>query len=382
MEKQNTQILHPTAATDDTATIFLATELSGKSWLLGVHTPLDDKIGLHQFAPHDSAALLAKVGQIKNKVEKRLGKAVKVKSVYEAGYDGFWYHRLLVDAGIENLVINPASLQVDRRARRAKTDSIDAKGMVRALMAWARGEEQVFSVVEVPTIKQEDAKRTLRERKRLVKERSQHTNRIKGLLATQGIYDFRPLRRDRHGQLDGLDLPERLKRELQRQLKRLDLVQEMIAQVEKERDAVIADENPANELATRIRQLGQLKGIGPEFSSVLASELYYRTFKSRRKLAGFVGLCSSPYNSGAMVRDQGISKAGPPRIRQTAIELAWSWLRYQPDSALAIWFKTRVGEMKGRIRKINIVALARKLLVALWRYLETGLIPEGAILRS
>jgi transposase len=371
-----------TTAADDNATIFLATEMSGKSWLLGIHTPVEDKIGLHKFDAHDSASLLAKIWQIKNKVERKLGKQVKVMSVFEAGYDGFWYHRLLVDAGIENFVINPASLKVDRRARRAKTDSIDARGMVRALMAMARGEEQVFSVVEVPGIEQEDAKRTLRERKRLVKERCQHTNRIKGLLATQGIYDFRPLRRDRHGQLDALDLPDRLTREIGRQLKRLDLVLELITQVEKERDAVIADEDPANEMAVKTRQLGRLKGIGPEFSSILASELYYRKFESRRKLAGFVGLCSSPYNSGAMVRDQGISKAGPARIRQTAIELAWTWVRYQPESALAKWFKARVGEMKGRIRRINIVALARKLLIALWRYLETGLIPEGAILRS
>ena len=361
--------------------IYFATEISGKCWLLGIHTPLEDKISLHKFKPQGAAGLIGKVLRIKAEAEKKLGRPMKVMAVYEAGYDGFWYHRMLIEAGIENLVINPASLQVDRRARRAKTDRIDAQGMVRALMAWARGEDQVFSVVQVPTIEQEDRKRTLRERKKLVRERIAHTNRIKALLATQGIYDFSPMRGDRFEQFEALDLPQCLGREIHRQLKRLTVVLDMIKQVEKERDAAALDDNPDNKTAHNIRQLQRFNGIGPEFSTILATELYYRKFENRRKLAGFVGLASSPYNSGVMQHDQGISKAGPGRIRKTAVELAWLWVQFQPDSRLTKWFKTRVGTMKGRIRKINIVALARKLLVALWRYLETGLIPEGAIVK-
>jgi len=182
-------------------------------------------------------------------------------------------------------------------------------------------------------------------------------------------------------QLEALDLPENIKKELLRELKRLDLVCEHIREVEKKRDALAKDEKPDNETARKIRLLSRLKGIGPEFSSVLGTELYYRHFDNRRKLAGFVGLCSSPYNSGPMERDQGISKAGPPRIRATAIELAWSWTLHQPDSELTKWFTRRVGDMKGRIRRINIVALARKLLIALWRYVEDGLVPEGAVMK-
>ena len=362
-------------------TIYFATEISGKSWLLGVHAPLVDKISLHKFKPQDAAGLISKVLQIRAEAEKKLGRPMKVMAVYEAGYDGFWYHRMLIEAGIENLVINPASLQVDRRARRAKTDRIDAQGMVRALMAYARGEDQVFSVVQVPSIEQEDRKRTLRERKRLVKERISHTNRINALLATQGIYDFKPMRGDRLEQFDALGLPECLGREIHRQLKRLAFVLGMIKQVEQERDAVAIDDNPDNKTAHNIRQLQRFNGIGPEFSTILATELYYRKFENRRKLAGFVGLASSPYKSGVMQHDQGISKAGPGRIRKTAVELAWLWTRFQPDSKLTKWFKARVGDMKGRIKKINIVALARKLLIALWRYLETGLIPEGAVMK-
>jgi len=380
----NRNDLPPTAAAAGVHhdTIFIATELSGKSWLLAVHTPLQDKISLYNFAAHDAAAIVDKVLRIKGDVEAKLGRPVKVMSVFEAGRDGFWYHRQLVAAGIDSLVINPVSLEVDRRAKRAKTDSIDVHGLLRALMAFARGEEQVFSAVCVPSVEQEDLRRLGRERQRLISERTGHINRLEGLLATQGVYGFRPLRGDRHEQLDAFALPQYLRGELRRELQRLDLVQEQIRAVEAERAQFAKNASATDRTARHIGLLSRFKGIATEFSSLLAIELYDRVFDNRRKLTGFVGLCSSPYNSGGMERDQGISKAGPPRIRQAAIELAWSWTLHQPDSALTKWFKARVGDMKGRIKRISIVALARKLLIALWRYLHDGVIPEGAVLKS
>jgi len=375
----------PAAAGTDPTTIFVSIELSRKSWVVGMHTPLGDKIGLHTLGAGDSAALLDLIRRAAAKVERAVSGPVRVVSCYEAGYDGFWLHRVLEAAGIVNRVIDPASLQVNRRARRAKTDRIDARGMVRALMAWMRGEHQVFSAVRVPTPEDEDAKRTFRERQRLITERTGHVNRIKGLLATQGIYDFEPLKGDPFERLKTLHtatgdpLARRLSGELQRELRRLALVREVVAEVEAERDAAFAPRAPQSARVGKIRHLIRLRAIGPEFATGLVNEVFYRDFENRRKLAGFVGLSPSPFASGSTVREQGISKAGPPRVRSLVIELAWMWLRYQPDSALSRWFRERVNGLKGRIKRIAIVALARKLLVALWRYLETGLVPDGAI---
>jgi transposase len=282
-----------------------------------------------------------------------------------------------------------ASLQVNRRARQAKTDRIDAERLLRALLAHLRGEPRVVSVVHVPSVADEDARRLHRERHRLIGERVQHINRIKGLCATQGIYGFEPLRRDRRERLkglrtgDGRTLPERLLAEIEREIGRLELVLAMIGAVETERDAILDETKTAQHPgAEKIRALAKFKGIAAEFSSVLVGEVYYKDFDNRRQVGSYVGLTPSPFASGAVNRDQGISKAGNPKARTTAVELAWMWLRHQPDSALSVWFRERVGSLKGRPRRIAIVALARKLLVALWRYLKTGLIPVGAVLKA
>ena len=378
--------LTPTTAQIECATIFVAIELSRLSWVVAIHTPLADKIGVHKLTAGDWRALLALIARHRAKAERALGAPLDVVSCYEAGYDGFWLHRLLLANGVRNHVIDPASLQVNRRARRAKTDRVDATGLLRALMAWCRGERQVCAMVRAPSVEQEDAKRLHRERQRLVKERTQHVNRITGLLAGQGIYDFQPRRAGalaRLGKLttgDGRPLPERLRREIERQLQRLALVQEMIAELEAERDAVLVA--PAAEPAAhKMQHLAKLKSIGPETATVLGREIFYRGYDTRRQIGAYAGLAPSPFNSGRMVRDQGIAKAGNRRARTTMIELAWLWLRYQPDSALSQWFRERVGGAKGRLKRIMIVALARKLLVALWRYLETGLVPTGAVLK-
>ena len=251
-------------------------------------------------------------------------------------------------------------------------------------MAYLRGEPKVRSVVRVPSVAEEDARRLHRERDRLVSERVQHVNRIKGLCALHGIYDYQPLRPQamaRLGQLrtaQGISLPPRLKSEIKRELQRLELVVEMIATVEAERDAIVEDEASTHVNAKKIQNLHQLKAIGPEFAAVLVGEIFHRDFNNRRQLASYVGYAPSPFQSGNVAHDQ-ISKAGNRKGRTTGIELAWLWLRYQPDSDLSVWFRTRVGTTKGRIA---IVALARKLLVALWRYLETGVVPRGAVLKG
>jgi transposase len=378
----------PAAAHDGTARCLFAIEMSVTSWIVAVHTPLSDKISRHTLKGCDWKALLALIDRIRARVRQELGRPVEVITCYEAGYDGFWLHRLLQAQGERNYVIDPASLQVDRRGRRPKTDRIDAERLLRSLMAYLRGEPKVWSVVQVPSVAEEDARRLHRERGRLINERNQHVNRIKGLCAIHGIYHYEPMRRDRLARLEGLrtvqgdELPARLMAELRRELQRLELVLEMISRLEAERDAIVTDETATHLNARKIRDLHKLRAIGPEFATVLVGEVFYRSFNNRRQLGSYVGFTPSPFHSGSMTREQGISKAGNPKARVTMIELAWLWLRYQPDSALSIWFRERVGAMKGRMRRIAIVALARKLLVALWRYLETGVVPQGAVLKG
>jgi transposase len=351
-------------------------------------TPLSDKLSHYTLKPCDWKGLLELIDRMRSRVMRELQRPVEVISCYEAGYDGFWLHRLLQAHGVHSHVIDPASLQVNRRARRAKTDRIDAEQLLRSLMAHLRGEPKVWSVVQVPSVEQEDARRQHRERDRLIEERVSHVNRIMGLCAIHGIYDYHPLRSDRLQQLEhlrtmqGQPLPPALKAELRRELLRLELLLKMITGVEKERDAIVTDRASAHPNAAKIKELYRLRAIGPEFATVLVGEVFYRSFNNCRQVGSYIGVPPSPFSSGSTVREQGISKAGNPKARKTMIELAWLWLRYQPDSALSIWFRQRVGNTKGRIKRIMIVAMARKLAVALWRYLETGMIPQGAVLKG
>jgi transposase len=363
------------------ATLFVALELSRSTWLVALHSPLTNKVSQHRLDGGDADGLLALIARKQGQAQEKLGQPVRVVCCFEAGYDGFWLHRWLCARGIENRVLDAASLLVDRRARRAKTDRLDAAGLLRTLMALERGEAQVCRVVRVPTPEQEDARRRSRERTRLVVERGQHTSRIKGLLMTQGIRDFEPTRRDWQARFealrtpDGLPLAPCLRAELLRECRRLWLVMEMIAEVEAEQKAVAEEEDgPAARLA-------QLRGIGLAFATVLGNEVFFRDFRNRREVGGYLGLAPSPWQSGSVRRDQGIAKSGNPRARRTAIELAWLWLRHQPGSTLARWFHERVGSSKGRLRRIMLVAMARKLIVALWRYVTCGTVPEGAVLK-
>lgn len=377
-----------TEAARDRAVVFVAMELSKTSWLLAARASPSGKTSSHRLNGGDVAGLLALLRRLQAREQREGGHDVEVILGYEAGYDGFWLQRRLAAEGITCWVMDPGSLQVDRRARRAKTDRLDAAMLLRALMAWWRGDRAVCSMVQVPSVEREDARRTHRERQRLIAERVQHVNRIKGLLATQGIYDVQPLRRDRWERLDelrtgdGRELPPRLRREIEREFKRLELVLEPIEASEAERDAAVAVPAADDADAAKVVQLAKLGGIGTELATVLVREALHRSFTNRREVAAYAGLTPSPYASGERHRDQGISKAGNPLLRKAMVELAWLWLRYQPDSALARWFTERVGTVRGRMRKITAVALARKLLVALWRYVRTGLVPEGARLKA
>ncbi|MEZ5788809.1 MAG: IS110 family transposase [Xanthobacteraceae bacterium] len=370
------------------ATCFMAIELSKSNWLVGVLTPLSAKISLRSIPCGAVDKLMEIVVQTVEKVRRVTGRAAQIVSCYEAGYDGFWLHRFLVARGVVNHVIESASLMVNRKARRAKTDRLDAEKLVRVLMAYWRGEPKVCSVVRPPSVEEEDAKRLHRERQFLMKERVQHIGRIKGLLAAHGIYDFRPYGKDWKARLseletgDGRPLPPRLKAEINRQCQRLALVDAMLKNVDEERDAVVEAKTAHPQMVGRIQSLARLRAIGPQIATVLGTEVFYRDFSNRRCVASYLGLTPSPFQSGDMARTLGITKAGNPRARTAMIELAWLWLRYQPQSELARWFEQRTNGLKGRIRRIAIVAVARKLAIALWRYLQTGIIPAGAELKA
>jgi transposase len=369
-------------------TLFASLELSKARWLVTVSAPGGEKLSRYTVAGGAGGALLDLLARLRTAVERRAGLPVRAVVIQEAGLDGSWVRRLLEADGIESHVVDPASIAVDRRHRRAKTDAIDGEKLVRTLMAWARGERRVCSMVRPPS-PEEDRRRLTRERGTLLKERIRHTNRIKGLLAGQGVTDYDPLRKDRLTRLDALrtgdgrPLPERLKAEIRREIERVELVASQMAVVERERDALVGARSD-DEPATAAAALARLKGIGTELGSLLWLEALFRHFDNRRQLAAYAGLAPSPWQSGGTEREQGISKAGNRRLRHAMVELAWFWLRHQPDSALSVWFRERVGRGRGRgrVRRIAIVALARKLLVALWRYATQGVVPRGAAFKA
>ena len=367
-------------------TVYVAIELSLSSWVVAARLPGIEKPRLHRLEGGDAAALLQTIADLRSKASANLGCTVDVACCFEAGRDGFWLHRLLTAHGIAAYALEPTSILVNRRARRAKTDRLDAEGMLRVLAGWLGGDRQVCSMVRVPTPDEEDAKRPHREREHLVQDRLRIENRIEALLFTQGIRGRPSLRsweRDvaalRTG--DGRALPPLLRTELDRLRRRLVLVLELIRELETDRAQALEEAKVADTMPGKITALQRIRGIGENFAAVLSREVFYRSFGNRRQLASYVGLTPMPFQSGGMDRDRSISRAGNPRARTTMVQLAWLWLRYQPDSALATWFRERVGVLKGRTRRIAIVAMARELLIALWRYVETGVVPDGVALR-
>lgn len=368
-------------------TLFVSLELSSSKWLVTASAPGSEKLSKHIVVGGDGKALLQLLHRLQTLATKLTGTPVSIAVIQEAGLDGFWIHRLLVENRIESHIVDPTSIAVNRRHRRAKTDRIDGEMLVRTLMAWARGERRVCSMVRPPAPEEEDRRRLTRERTILLKERIQHTNRIRGLLFGQGINNFDPVRRDRRSRLtqlrtgDGRPLPDRLKAEILREIDRLELTLVQLSTVERERDALVAEATESDSGIAPAALL-QLRGIGPELASLLWLEGLFRHFGNRRQVAAYAGLAPSPWQSGGTDREQGITKAGNPRVRRAMIELAWLWLRHQPGSDLSRWFVARVGDGRGRIRRIAIVALARKLLVALWRYVTQGVVPQGAVFKA
>jgi transposase len=360
--------------------MYLAFELGEKDWKLAFTIGLGQKPRLRSMPARDLPRLQAEMA----KAKKRFGQAADatVKSCYEAGRDGFWLHRYLTACGVENSVVDSASIEVNRRLRRAKTDRLDAGKLVNLLLRYHGGEKKVWSVVRVPNLAAEDGRQLHRELEELKDERTEHINRIKGLLASQGL--ALPTVNAQFPQWlaearlwDGAAVPPDLQRRLLREHERWQVLGQQINGLERERrQRIRCDATPHVE---QVRSLLELCGVGLNGAWLLVYELFaWREFSNRKQVGGCVGLTPTPYQSGDSRREQGISKAGNRRLRRLLVELAWCWLRWQPDSELSRWYMYRFGAGNGRSRKLGVVALARKLLIALWKYLKFGDLPAGA----
>jgi len=370
----------------DLGAIFVSLELSKSTWLVTALSPGSEKMSRHTITGGDFAGLFSCFAALRQKVKRRKNTLYPLVVIQEVGLDGFWLGRVLSkEAWIESHIVEAASIAMPRRHRRAKTDRIDGETLIRALIVWKRGEPRACSMVRLLTPEEDDNRRIGRERKTLIAERVFHVNRIKGLLFAQGIREYEPVNRDRRQRLDelrtgdGRPLSKHLKAEVCRELDRLELLLTQIKAVEAERDALIVRET--SETPKEAAALLGIKGIGPEFATILYTEGLFRHFDNRRQIASYAGLAPSPWQSGNVNREQGVSKAGNPRLRATMVELAWLWLRHQPKSKLTLWFKERIARNAGRLKTPMIVALARKLLVALWKYVSSGVVIEGAIMK-
>ncbi len=376
----------PSAICVDLGAIFVSLELSRSKWLITSLSPGGgEKMSKHMVAGGDVAGMLSCFAELKRKAQTRTGRCLPIIVIQEAGLDGFWIHRVLQAEGIESHVVDPASIATSRRRRRAKTDKLDGEALLRALLAYKRGEPRVCAMLRAPTPEEEDRRRIVRERKALTNERIRHVNRVKGLLFGQGVSGYEPLRSDRRKRLeelktgDGRSLSPNLKAQISRELDRIELLLMHIKDVEEARDTMLES---AQAVAPAPKLLLNLKGIGPEFAAVLWSEGLSRHFDNRRQVAAYAGLAPTPWQSGIVDHEQGVSKSGNPKLRSTLIELSWLWVRHQPQSALTIWFKERVKQNGGRFKKSTIVALARKLLIAIWKYVNAGVVIEGAALKA
>jgi transposase len=362
--------------------LYLAFELSQNQWKLGFTVGVAQRPRIRNISARDLQALQHEILMAKQRFG--LPADASVLSCYEAGRDGFWIHRYLEKHDIQNLVVDSSSIEVSRRARRRKTDGLDVNKLLAMLIRYHGGEQKVWRVVHVPSKEAEDARQLHRELMTLKAERTRHTNRIKGLLISQGIsIAVKPDLPDRLETLrlwDGSRLPDALVMRLQREYQRWLFVNQQIDQLTAHRKELLkTSQRPSVE---QVRQLMRLKGIGVNSAWLFVMEFFgWRNFRNRREVGACAGLTNAPFQSGETSKDQGIEKAGNRFIRAIAIEIAWSWLRYQPKSQLSQWYQQRFGQGSKRQRKIGIVALARKLLIALWRYLDTGIVPEGALLK-
>lgn len=363
--------------------LYLALELSSKTWKLGMTVGFGQKARERNVSAGDLSGLKEEIDRAKKRFG--LARCAPVYCCYEAGREGFWIHRALVAMGVANVVVDPCSIEVPRRKRRAKTDRLDVHKLLRLLIRYRLGEKKVWSVVRVPSVEDEDNRQLHRELMALKNERTRHLNRIKGLLATVGCR-LQPRLRKFREQLeqirlwDGSPLPAALHCRLLREHERLQCLQRQIVELEGDRAECLREcGSPA---VSKARKMNTLRGIGANGAWLLSMELFaWRELRNRGQVGSLSGLTGTPYDSGNQAREQGISKAGNRYVRSLAIEMAWAWLRFQPRSELSQWYQQRFGGGGKRLRRIGIVALARKLLIALWRWCEQDLLPAGAELR-
>ena len=365
------------------ATLFVAFELSEKNWKLGFTTGHGQKPRERSIPARDQERVLNEIAQAKCRLH--LPETAAVVSCYEAGREGFWLHRFLEAQGITNHVVDSSAIEVSRRQRRAKSDGLDVRKLLSMLIRYEQGEKKVWQVVKVPSVEAEDQRHLHRDLETLKRERASTTTRIQGLLSSQGIrltsLNQLPGQLDALRLWDGSPIPPGLRQRVLRVYAHHQFLSEQIAAVEAERRARLQTSSEAS--IEQIRQLMLLKGIGINGAWLLVMEFFgWRKFNNRREVGGLAGFTPTPYQSGESAREQGITKSGNRHVRWMTTELAWSWLRFQPESALSVWFRERFGGGGKRLRRIGIVAVARKLLIALWRFLETGVLPEGAVLKA
>jgi transposase len=370
---------------DQNSTLVLVVEMSESSWLAAGTVPGLDRQPLKKLEPN-APALLRLVERWRDEAVKAGRTITRIVLAYEAGRDGFWLARWLRARGIEAYLIHSTSVAVSREHRRAKTDRLDAEMLMRVFLGWLRGERKHCSMVAIPTLAEEDAKRPSRERESLVGERTRISNRMKSMLARLGIRGFKPELRKAPQRLDALRTPEdepippNMLAEIQRDMARLAVVRDQIVAIEQARLERL-EQAPAQGPHAMVRLLARVIGVGVETADMLVQEILLRNLRGRRAVARYAGLTGSPDESGSKRRDKGLAKAGNARVRRGLIQLAWRFLRFQRDSALAQWYRARTEGPQGARKTTMITALARKLLLALWRMVTTGTVPEGVVLR-
>jgi transposase len=382
--KTTTHVHESIAPTPTTAIpLLLAFELGERTWKLGFTIGLGQRPRVRQVPAGATDRVLEEIARAKRRF--RLADETPVISCYEAGRDGFWLHRWLLAHGVTNHVVDSSSIEVNRRARRAKTDTLDLAGLLNLLARYRLGDQRVWRVVRVPSVADEDARQLHRSWDTLQQDRTRLICRLQGLLVTHGVR--RPIADDFLAQLDavrvwdGTPVPAGLRGRLTRVWRQLELLNAQLKELETARAALPVD--PATPTGHYVQQLPTLRGIGPVGAWVLATEIFgWRQIQNARQLGGLVGLVPAPFQSGETAHDQGITRAGNKHVRRLMVQLAWSWRRYQPTSTLTRWYEAKFGRGSRRLRRIGIVAVARKLLIALWRYVEHGVIPDGAIVKG
>jgi transposase len=375
--------IHSTPATSHRPTLFLAFELGANTWKLGFTTGVAQRPRERQMPAGDTKTLLEEIARAKQRLG--LPEDTPVISCYEAGRDGFWLHRFLDSHGVQNHVVDSASIEVNRRHRRAKTDRLDVHKLLTMLLRHMAGERKVWSVVRVPSVAEEDQRQLHRELLTAKRDRTRVMNRMKGLLAGFGIrlglQGDVPAQLEQIRQWDGTPLPAALRARLKRAWQQVQNLTAHITSLETERRATLR-ESEAPALA-QVRQLATLRGIGVNSAWLFVMEFFaWRDLQTPKQVGALAGLTPTPYQSGQASRELGIAKAGNGYMRTMAVEIAWGWVRFQPQSTLTQWYQARFGSGSARLRKIGIVALARKLLIALWRFLKTGVLPAGAVLKA